>query len=151
MMHKIFNLTLSVLLITNTFFLFSSCKEESEYDSRVKNIVKYLNEAKNVDVDSCRKIYLLQANKCNTCNGENINVIFQELSQENESDSDSIIFILNGFNEEVLNTLLRKQFQFNFNIITDEDGYLDKLGLSFMKNLSIRTCNQKVIQWKFYQ
>jgi len=148
-MHKVFSLILSILLISNSVFFFCGCKEENEYDSRVKNIVKYLKETRNVNVDSCKKVYLLQANKCNACNEENINVIFKEFPAG--TNNENIIFVLNGFNDSLINVLLKKQMQFNFKIIIDEDGSLDKLGLSFMKNLFIYICNQKVIQWKFYE
>lgn len=143
-----FNLILSALLTTNLILLFLSCREENEYDSRVKNILKFLKEDKAINVDSCRSIYLLQANKCNSCNEENINVIFKEVQEKNIKEN--IIFVLNGFNESVMNTLLEKQMVFKFKIIVDQEGSLDKLGLSFMKNLFISICNRKVIQWKFY-
>lgn len=148
MISKKFNLILSALLTTNLILLFLSCREENEYDSRVKNILKFLKEDKAINVDSCRSIYLLQANKCNSCNEENINVIFKEVQEKNIKEN--IIFVLNGFNESVMNTLLEKQMVFKFKIIVDQEGSLDKLGLSFMKNLFISICNRKVIQWKFY-
>ena len=139
---------LLIFLLNSFNFFCSGNHEENEYDNRVNNITDFLKNEKNINIDSCKQVYLLQANKCNSCNEENINYIFNEISQQKNENPK--IFVLNGFNEEIVKLLLQKQGQVDFRIVIDDKGSLDKKGLSFMKNLFISICDRKVVKWKFY-
>lgn len=141
------NSFLIFLGLTLNSYLFSSCKEKNEYDLRVRNIIKFLKDDKRIEMDSCHVVFLLQANKCSVCTQENLEMIFKEIQKEGITNS---LFILNGFNDSILDFLLKKNSIEHFRIIIDENNLLKKYGLSFMKNLRINTCNRKVISWKFY-
>lgn len=122
--------------------------EGEEYNSRVKNIFNFLKENKQIgSIDSCHILFLLQANKCGLCTRDDLNTIFEEIRNVR---LDSFVFILNGFNDSIMNFLLEKNSTVPFRTIVDQNGSLNKQGLSFMKNLQIRICNGEVISWKFY-
>lgn len=143
---KTFNLTLFVLTI-NFLFIDSGCAEPNEYELRVKRIVKYLKNNSDINLDSCRSIYILQANKCNTCNEEFISLVMKEISEkQNES-----IIVMNGFNDQIFDLLLRNQQKYQFRMVIDEKGELDRLGLSFMTNIFVSVYRNKVLNWKFYE
>lgn len=134
-------------LALNSYF-FSSCKEKDEYDLRVKNIVKFMKDVKQIDMDSCHVLFVLQANKCSVCTQDNLDMIFKEIHKDGISNC---IFILNGYNDSLFDFLLKKNISEHFRTIIDESSLLKKYGLSFMKNLRINACDRKVIKWKFYE
>lgn len=141
------NLFLILLGLTLSSYIFLSCKGQSEYDLRVRNIIKFMKDDNRIDMDSCHVLFLLQANKCSVCTRDDLEMIFKEIHKDSITNS---IFILNGFNESIMDFLLKKDIVKHFRIIIDENNLLKKYGLSFMKNLRINTCERKVITWKFY-
>jgi hypothetical protein len=146
MKPKTFNLTLFILTI-NISLIDSGCAEPNEYELRVNKIVNYLKNNSDINLDSCKSIYILQANKCNTCNEEFITFIIKEIS---ETKSENVL-VLNGFNDRIFDLLVRKQQEYKFRMVVDDNGELDRLGLSFMTNIFVSVCRNKVINWKFYE
>lgn len=162
-MSKNLFLIFSILLLSNTFFV--SCKnhntlnkktiddslnliDDKDYHSRITNIISYLKENQNISMDTCRFIFVLQTNKCNSCTKEKLENIYREIK---ENKIGSPLFILHTKDQQVL-TFLNKQFaKPPLRVIIDKNNQLGTYGLSFMKNIFIQTCDNKIKSWKFYE
>lgn len=121
--------------------------ESDNYDSRIANLIGYLNNHHGINMDSCRSTVILQTNKCNSCTKEKLNHIFEDL---NSKKHEAVIFVLNSHDKVVDEFLESKSDSLNLKIIVDESRQLTKMGLSFMKNAYVNTCHNRVLSWKFY-
>jgi hypothetical protein len=151
----------SIKFIVLTFFLFSfSCNTTKKgknddigsqlnhfgYDDRVENIFKYIQKSKfNIPDSSCNNIIILQTNLCNSCNKETMDAVLDSLKK----DDSSVYFILADNNAEIKNRVLKLGNKAT--ILIDTMRLLPKYNLSFLKNVKINTCNNKIMQWSFLQ
>jgi hypothetical protein len=149
-------LILSVTIINLVLFGLAACnqteqgktpEDEYAYDQRIGNLIPYLKEQHEIEIDTCTLVLLLQTSKCGSCTIENLAAIKKELASGSASQ---VIFILSGSNEQIQENLSGAFPYRNARIVVDTTNQLRKYGLLFLQNLKAEACQKGVQKWSFY-
>lgn len=119
-------------------------RHPDDYSERVNHIFDYVRKSGfDIKFEKCVCIYILQPNLCNVCTRNMLKAIIDSTKKETEP----IAFILGDKNPEM--ELLIKKMDVGADIYVDSSGLLENYNLSFLKNLKINTCKNKVVRWSF--
>lgn|GEM_PF-6448165 len=119
-----------------------ACKPKDEYKERVAGIVSYLHKEHNYSIDDCTSVLVLQANKCNVCNAENLQKIAAD------KPLNKTVFILSAPDDSI--TAFINSTYSNQKIFIDEKNIMPKYGLSFIQNLRADICHGELQSYHFY-
>ncbi|HRF23068.1 MAG: hypothetical protein IT248_10095 [Chitinophagaceae bacterium] len=115
-----------------------------EYKDRVNNIFHFTTESKySISFSGCNSFIILQTNLCNSCNKDVIDMMIDSLSNQHQT----VYFILADHNTELqkkISSRLKESV-----VLFDEMQLLPKYNLNFMRNVKIKTCQNKVVDWSF--
>ncbi len=118
--------------------------KNSNYDDRIRNIFSFLKEANfPIPDNNCKRYIILQTNLCNACNESKIISAINKL----KSDDTTSVFILASHNIDVKKTVIKNYLQPL--IFIDSLSNLKKFNLNFLRNLSITTCGNQIVSWKY--
>jgi len=121
---------------------------EDDYNARISKIIPYLKTEHGINMDSCKSIVILQTNKCNSCSREKLDSIFADLTRQPKQP---VVFVLHDDDKQVGDYIQVHSQKENIQKVIDKERKLSKFGLSFMKNIFVSTCKDKVLSWKFYE
>lgn len=119
-----------------------ACKPKDEYQERVQGVVKYLHKEHHFSIDDCTSVFLLEANKCNVCNAENLQKIAADVPLN------KTVFILSAPDDSV-SAFIDRTYA-DKKIFIDDKGILPRYGLSFMQNLRADICDGTLKSYHFY-
>ena len=118
--------------------------KKSNYNDRINNVFSFLDAANfSLPNIECRRYIILQTNLCNACNENDLALAIKTLAINDTSS----IFIL-ASESEVIKSTIEDNYH-NPTILLDTFSNLKKWNLSFLRNLSITTCENKIISWKY--
>ena len=118
--------------------------QHDDYNERINNIFAFAQASKiDISFNKCNTIIVLQTNLCNSCSPDKIKSMFDSVGVR----MDSAYFILADNNPNIVEKI--KKINSGAVIFIDSQQFLPRYNLSFLKNLIIHTCNNKVQNWSF--
>jgi len=119
-------------------------KHPDDYSERIDHIFDYIQKSGfDIKFEKCTSIYILQPNLCNVCTKKTL----KSLIDSTKSKTEPIAFILGGKNPEIESFI--KKTVIRAGVYIDSSGLLENYNLSFLKNVKINTCKNKVVRWSF--
>lgn len=119
-----------------------------DYSKKLKPLIPYLKQNKQkVASSKCFNVFVFFTNKCNACTKSALEEVWLNIKR---NKSDMPIVVLNREDKIMQEIVQQKLKNINHLLLIDSNQYLEKNGLSFLKNINAKICNDSLMFWKFY-
>lgn len=137
-----------LFLIFTSFSVLTACKEKKQspeeyYAQRAERLIPYLKEYYGISINDCKRIFLLQMDKCVVCS----DVLMEKIAADSSVNSSNTLIMLTKENKK-LDDFLKKNFPRSQILIAEE--HLQENGLNFMEHLEINACGNKMTKHQYF-